>query len=134
MADHPTVKEYFPLHQSTTAPTHRDALPASSAAQANPAATAALPGISLPSSTQPTNTKSSTLHTGQSYAVYSSSDILGTVPEDFEVIVLRAACWTGVDEEFIFSVVENLERRFVRWWNSVEQERSVAKNSEDTAQ
>ena len=68
---------------------------------------------------------SETLYPGQAYAVYSATDILGTVPEDYEVIVRCAARWTGVDEEVVHSVVETLERRLVRWGYRLEQDRKA---------
>ncbi|TCD69659.1 hypothetical protein EIP91_006676 [Steccherinum ochraceum] len=107
IADPPTVKEFFPF-QRGLARDHRDVHSDAPTYEALPAIT--------PSSTQ----KDDDAHArrpGHAYAVYSSSDILGTVPEDYEVVIERAAKWTGVGEELIHTVVETLERRLARWWD-----------------
>ncbi|KAI0349413.1 hypothetical protein OH77DRAFT_1499561 [Trametes cingulata] len=56
---------------------------------------------------------------GQNYPIYNTQDILGTVPEDLELVVGRAARWAGVDEDYVLGVVERFERRVVRWMESV---------------
>ena len=53
---------------------------------------------------------------GEGYAIYSSGDVLGSVPEEYEAVVERAARWTGVSGEYIYGVTEKYERRVVRWW------------------
>ncbi|KAH9899892.1 hypothetical protein C8Q73DRAFT_638114 [Cubamyces lactineus] len=58
------------------------------------------------------------LRPGQDYRIYNTQDILGTVPEDLEVVVLRAAKWAGVDENYVLGVVERFERRVLRWLES----------------
>ncbi|KAI9001035.1 hypothetical protein BD414DRAFT_473429 [Trametes punicea] len=59
------------------------------------------------------------LRPGQNYPIYNTQDILGSVPEDLEFVVSRAARWAGVDEDYIFGVVERFERRVLRWWEGV---------------
>lgn len=103
--DHTTLQGYFPL-QRAPKPT-RDVLPKT-------------PPVALPAISVSSNIQNSALSPGQSYTVYSSTDILGTVHEDYDIVVQRAATWTGVDEEFIHGIVENLERRLWRWWDSAE--------------
>ncbi|EIM88109.1 uncharacterized protein STEHIDRAFT_95050 [Stereum hirsutum FP-91666 SS1] len=56
---------------------------------------------------------------GEGYTVYNTQDVLGTVPEDYALVVGRAAQWTGVDAEYIYGVVERYERRLVRWWDGM---------------
>jgi len=53
---------------------------------------------------------------GQSYTIFSALDVLGTLPEEYELVVSRASRWAGVPEEYLSSVVEKFERRVVRWW------------------
>lgn len=55
------------------------------------------------------------LHPGESHKVYYSHDILGSVPEEFALVVERAARWCGVGDEMIYAIVERFERRFL-WW------------------
>lgn len=50
---------------------------------------------------------------GKLYTIYSTSDVLGSLPADYETVVRRAALWAGVDEDYICGVVERFERRFV---------------------
>lgn len=61
---------------------------------------------------------------GEGYTIYNTQDVLGTVPEDYALVVGRAARWTGVDEEYIYGVVERYERRLVRWWDGMRRRRS----------
>ena len=53
---------------------------------------------------------------GQSYTIFSALDVLGTLPEEYELVVSRASRWAGVPGQYLSSVVENFERRVVRWW------------------
>ena len=55
------------------------------------------------------------LHPGESHRVYCAHDILGSVPEEYALVVERAARWCGVEDEVIYAVVERFERRFL-WW------------------
>jgi hypothetical protein len=41
--------------------------------------------------------------------------VLGTVFEEYALIVERAAHWCGIEDETIYAVVERFERRFLRW-------------------
>jgi len=66
----------------------------------------------------PTSTDENDLSPGERYRIYHSDDILGYVPEEYQLVVGRAARWTGVDEEYMYSVVEKFERRFLRWWKA----------------
>ena len=52
---------------------------------------------------------------GESYKIYHAQDILGSVSDEYELILERAARWCGVDDEIIYAVVERFERRFLRW-------------------
>ncbi|OJT03792.1 RNA polymerase I-specific transcription initiation factor rrn7 [Trametes pubescens] len=69
------------------------------------------------------------LRPGQKYPVYNTQDILGTVPEDLELVVARAASWAGVDEDYILGVVERFERRVLRWWENVKRKERHARSS-----
>lgn len=54
---------------------------------------------------------------GEQYAIYSSQDILGTLPDEFAAVVGHAARWVGVSCEELLSVMEKFERRLVRHWS-----------------
>ncbi|KAI0723281.1 hypothetical protein C8Q76DRAFT_615356 [Earliella scabrosa] len=72
-------------------------------------------------STKPANTfdeESDTLKSGERYTIYNTQDILGSLPEDLDLVISRAARWAGVDEGYISGVVERFERRVVRWWDT----------------
>ena len=58
---------------------------------------------------------STVLHPGESYKIHRAHDILGSVSEEYTLIVERAARWCGVEDETIYAVVERFERRFL-WW------------------
>ncbi len=62
---------------------------------------------------------SSNLGPGNAYAIYHTQDVLGSLPEDYEKIVNRAATWAGVEEDYVCGVVERFERRLARWWDKV---------------
>jgi RNA polymerase I-specific transcription initiation factor RRN7 len=70
------------------------------------------------SSPVPINTDENVLCTGEGYRIYHSDDILGYVPEEYQVVVKRAARWAGVDEEIVYAVIERFEMRFLRWWKN----------------
>jgi len=53
---------------------------------------------------------------GESYTIFDARDVLGTQPEEYEIVVRRASGWAGVEEEYMCRVVEKYERRVVRWW------------------
>ena len=55
------------------------------------------------------------LHPGEAYKICYAHDILGSVSEEYTLIVERAARWCGVEEETVYAVVERFERRFL-WW------------------
>jgi RNA polymerase I-specific transcription initiation factor RRN7 len=106
------VEEYFPLDtEKSRTPT------APQCAEAEP-----LPTI-------PQNPNEDSLSPGEAYRVYDSHDILGSVPEEYRVVVGRAAGSTGVEEEYMFTVVERYERRFIRWWKT-KQRREEERQSE----
>lgn len=74
---------------------------------------------------------------GESYKIYNARDVLGALPVDFEVVVGRAAQWTGVGEDYICRVVEYFERRLKRWWIRKQkgaEEAGDSTNSEDSEQ
>lgn len=52
---------------------------------------------------------------GESYKIYHAQDTLGSVSDEYELILERAARWCGVDDKTIYAVVERFERRFLRW-------------------
>lgn len=62
---------------------------------------------------------SESLLPGEGYAIYSAGDVLGTLPADYELVLGRAAAWTGVDSVRIGRVVEAYEGRLIRWWEGV---------------
>lgn len=54
---------------------------------------------------------------GEQYAIYNNQDILGSLPDDMELVISRAAKWAGVDPGYVSGVVERFERRVIRWWD-----------------
>ncbi|KAH9943461.1 uncharacterized protein BXZ73DRAFT_40601 [Epithele typhae] len=56
---------------------------------------------------------------GEQYTIYHTQDILGTLPEDLELVVSSAARWAGVDVLYVSGVVERVERRFEIWWETL---------------
>ena len=55
------------------------------------------------------------LRPGESHKIYYAHDILGSVSEEYALVVGRAARWCGVGDEVIYAVVERFERRLL-WW------------------
>lgn len=53
---------------------------------------------------------------GEGYRMYSSQDMFGIEPRDYEEIIGRGARWVGIKVEFLNGVVETYERRLQRWW------------------
>lgn len=53
---------------------------------------------------------------GQAYTIFKARDVLGTLPEEYELVVGRASRWAGVPEGYLCRVVERFERRIMRWW------------------
>ncbi|KAH8105869.1 hypothetical protein BXZ70DRAFT_398730 [Cristinia sonorae] len=119
-SEHTILKEYFPLQYSSRRSENVRPHDAPSA----------LPAINTSLLSQD---KILGQLPGKSYAVYSPTDILGTAPEDYELVMQRAAHWTGVDEEVIHGVVENLERRLARWWTVLEKQKQ-AQQGDDSDQ
>jgi RNA polymerase I-specific transcription initiation factor RRN7 len=63
------------------------------------------------------------LRPAEGHAIWNSRDVFGTLAEDYEAVLGRAAKWTRTGQEYLSGVVELYERRFVRWWeNEKEQE------------
>lgn len=63
------------------------------------------------------------LRPAEGYAIWNSRDVFGTLAEDYEIVLSRAAKWTRTGQEYLSGVLELYERRFVRWWeNEKEQE------------
>jgi RNA polymerase I-specific transcription initiation factor RRN7 len=58
------------------------------------------------------------LHPGESYTIYSSRDVSGTLPDKYELIIGRAARWVGVSDDHLCAVVERFERRLMSWWDN----------------
>lgn len=69
------------------------------------------------------------LRPGQHYHIYNTQDILGTVPEDLELVVARAAQWAGVDDDYVLGVVERFERRVVTWMERTRRKERNARTS-----
>jgi len=61
------------------------------------------------------DTATAVLRPGESHKIYDSHDILGSVPENYALVIERAARWCCVGDEVIYAVVERFERRFLRW-------------------
>ncbi|KAI0307155.1 hypothetical protein B0F90DRAFT_1807830 [Multifurca ochricompacta] len=54
------------------------------------------------------------LETGEAYAIYRPRDILGTLPEDCQLLISYGAKWVGVDEDLLLKVIERYEWRLAR--------------------
>lgn len=54
---------------------------------------------------------------GESYTIFNARDVFGTLPEEYELVISRAARWAGVPGEYLSGVIEKFERRVVRWWD-----------------
>jgi len=52
---------------------------------------------------------------GQDIKVFNSSDILGCLPPDYEVVLELGGYWAGVGKEAVAMLVERFERRLGRW-------------------
>ncbi|CAL1700735.1 unnamed protein product [Somion occarium] len=59
---------------------------------------------------------------GQEYKIYSSADLLGSLPLEYELILDQAAKWCGVDESYVSRAVERFERRLCKWWNRLQKQ------------
>ncbi|OBZ70088.1 hypothetical protein A0H81_09999 [Grifola frondosa] len=70
------------------------------------------------------------LHPGQCYVIYNTLDLLGSLPEEYELVISRAARWAGVDDDYVCGVVERFERRLVRWWDGVRRKERRENNTE----
>jgi hypothetical protein len=57
-----------------------------------------------------------TLKAGQGYRIYAARDLLGKVSEELERVIGRGAQWVGVEEEYVWAVLEKFEKRLVHWW------------------
>ena len=69
---------------------------------------------------------------GESYKIYHSHDVLGSVSGEYALIVERAARWCGVEDETIYAVVERFERRFLRWKKKKDKlEKDLAKSGSE---
>ncbi|KAG0692073.1 hypothetical protein DFH29DRAFT_1085014 [Suillus ampliporus] len=56
------------------------------------------------------------LQPGESYTIYHSRDVLGNLPEEQALIIIRSAKWVGVSDDYLCGVVERFERRLRRWY------------------
>jgi len=55
------------------------------------------------------------LQPGEVHTIYSSEDILGSLPPDYELVLKVAAQWCGFPEQDIATLVEKYEKYLVRW-------------------
>ncbi|KAH9965921.1 hypothetical protein BC827DRAFT_1181039 [Russula dissimulans] len=62
---------------------------------------------------------------GEAYAIYRSRDVLGTLPEEMELVIAHGAKWVGVDEELILRVSEVYERRLWSWWGRLRRQEGI---------
>lgn len=51
---------------------------------------------------------------GQKHAIYCTIDILGLLPEDYQLVISRAAAWCNTAADDLASIVERYERRLLR--------------------
>lgn len=50
------------------------------------------------------------LRPGEEHAVWNSRDVLGTLPEEYRIVLDRGARWVGVEAEYLGGVIEQHER------------------------
>ena len=50
----------------------------------------------------------------KSYTIFCTTDVLGELTEDYQLVVSRAARWCGVENDDVASIVERFERRLLR--------------------
>ncbi|TFY55318.1 hypothetical protein EVJ58_g8323 [Rhodofomes roseus] len=53
---------------------------------------------------------------GEKLPIYNTFDALGSLPEEYDMVIRRAAHWCGVHDDYVAGVVERFERRLLRWW------------------
>lgn len=72
---------------------------------------------------------------GQEHPVYDSSDILGYLPPDYELVLEVAGNWVGVGKESVAVLVERFENRLGRWADQQRREKrkEAKKNKAATA-
>lgn len=73
---------------------------------------------------------STVLRPGESYKIYRAHDILGSVSEEYALIVERAARWCGIEDEMVYAVVERFERRLLCWKKRKDKLKKDGKGSE----
>ncbi|KZT74365.1 hypothetical protein DAEQUDRAFT_660695 [Daedalea quercina L-15889] len=56
------------------------------------------------------------LRPGEKFIIYNTLDSLGTLPQQYDAVIKRAAHWCGVHDDYVASVAERFERRLLRWW------------------
>ncbi|KAI0719577.1 hypothetical protein C8T65DRAFT_706255 [Cerioporus squamosus] len=103
--------DQFPLGRPSRPPT-----PTGPSDQEQPTEGDGFPGVNM--SANSIDTKSDVLRPGEQYTIYNTQDILGSLPDDMELVIARAAKWAGVDDAYVSGVVERFERRVVRWWDN----------------
>ncbi|GBE79719.1 hypothetical protein SCP_0209200 [Sparassis crispa] len=101
------MADFFPLHPAPAPPASK------AGSESEPLRRLTAPEISLDAESQ------LLLSPAESYSIYNTQDILGTLPEQLELVIKRASSWAGLDEEYLCGVVERFERRLVRWWDGV---------------
>lgn len=89
--------------------------------------TARLPTTSLYEPTDAVEGETPPLLPAQDHTVYNSQDVLGCLPEDYELVLELAGQWAGVGKESVGVMVERFERRLGRW---VEQEKHSKRQDE----
>lgn len=97
------VDEYFPLHTRSSESQEEEG-------PCNDPVVNTLPAARLAAE------ESMALRSGQSHVIYSTHDVLGILPGEFESVIERAARWAGVSSNDVCGVVERFERRTMRWW------------------
>ncbi|KAF9446946.1 hypothetical protein P691DRAFT_803239 [Macrolepiota fuliginosa MF-IS2] len=56
------------------------------------------------------------LRPAEDHTIWNARDVFGTLAEDYESVLKRAAKRVRTEETYLSGVVELYERRFVRWW------------------
>lgn len=71
------------------------------------------------------------LHPGLEYTIYNPQDVLGSFPDEYKMVLSRGAGRVGVSEDYLSGVIENYERRIVRWWEAEKRRSREVKKEEE---
>ncbi|KAG9043430.1 hypothetical protein FS837_009643 [Tulasnella sp. UAMH 9824] len=68
-----------------------------------------------PESRTPSPSSAGPVPPASSYTVFNSHDILGSLPQSYELVLEVGAKWVGVGKEDVAALVDTYERRLLKW-------------------